>query len=146
MRRFHTDLLQAEPIHQFGRGGPLGRIRMERRGDQVPQRWLQVCTVGGAGRGERLVRADSSCMVAFGWYDITEVALQPYPPDLYAVASLAPMPSDVPELLEENGTLWRLHDLNLARIGGEPVPPEDWDSVDLEATLEMACDESEESA
>jgi hypothetical protein len=88
---------------------------------------------------EEILEADDSCIVAIGWYDITQIAIEPYPPDQYAVASLEPAPDDA-SLQGLNPTPWRLLDLNLMRIGGEPVPREDWDRVSFDATLDIRCD------
>ena len=93
-------------------------------------------------RTEELLEADDSCIVAIGWYDITEVALQPYPEDTFTVAVLAPFPPDPADvrIRDVNRTPWRIHDDTLMVSGGQPVDREEWQRIDYSAVLDIPCD------
>ena len=92
-------------------------------------------------RTEELLEADDSCIVAIGWYDITEVALQPYPEDLFAVVSLAPDHDLSRDTSAFNPSVWRIHDLTqlVSHETSEPVPREDWDRLNYEQALALTC-------
>lgn len=95
---------------------------------------------------EELAAANDTCIVAIGYYDLTDVAAEPYPRDSFAVVSLAPNHEISSTTGTVNPSIWRIHDLTqlVAAGSGEPIPREDWSRLDHGTALELTCDESDE--
>jgi len=111
----------------------------ESRGNLLPPEELGEITW----TTRRIMEASSECIVAIGYYDLAEIAVEPYSEDLFVMASLAPAPHDNDSVDTFNTTPWRLHDLNLLWVDEVPIPEEDWERVNYAATLEMTCDETD---
>jgi hypothetical protein len=90
---------------------------------------------------ERVVGADSECVVAIGVLDNSGVAVQPYPPSEFAAVAL----SRAPELEQRSGhnpTPWRMHQVLrlIFTETSEPVPPEQWPDLDFGERLDLPCE------
>jgi hypothetical protein len=90
----------------------------------------------------RILLAEDSCVVAIGQFDISGIAVQPYPPDEYGMVVLSSLESaEASELADVNGTPWRIHEQVQLVSGetGEPVPEADWESLNFREAFDLPC-------
>ena len=79
-----------------------------------------------------------NCMVVVGWWDLTEVAVDP--PDVYQVFSLGRLDRDV-TAEDRNPTPWKIRQVTpMQDSEGEPVPEEEWDDVNFADAFDHTCE------
>ena len=93
-------------------------------------------------RTARIMLAEESCAVAIGYFDISGVAVQPYPTDEFGMVVLSRFDeSDAVELAAVNATQWRIHEQVqlVSAETGEPVQEADWESLNFREALDVPC-------
>ena len=110
---------------------------------EIRNAFLPLDVIGSpAWETARLVHADSGCVVAIGIYDLSEVSVDPFPPEEFTAVVLESM--DAEQFVKHgqlNATGWRIHEQAQLVQGEmrEPLTEEDWDSLDFEAGLSLPC-------
>lgn len=78
------------------------------------------------------------CILAVGWWDLTEVVVEP--PKDPSLFSLSPVDREV-TASERNPTPWQIREISeMMRVGGEPVPEGRWDEIDFGDELDRTCE------
>lgn len=106
-------------------GGPSGRSSLL-EGDEIGR---------ASWRTQRVMRADGSCILAIGHYDISRTAVDPPDPSISTAISLSPSNGR-----EANSSPWVIRDQRPLISGGDAVPEGQWDAIDYEELLDSSCD------
>ena len=94
---------------------------------------------------ERVMLAEDLCLVAIGLFDISGIAVEPYPPNEFGMVVLSRMDSEaLADLGDANPTGWRIHEQVqlVSSETGQPVPEADWESLDFREALDVPCPEA----
>jgi hypothetical protein len=109
----------------------------ERQGNFLPADEIGVHSF----RIEQLVHAEpSACIIAVGYWDNSEVVIEPRPEEDFTAFSLSRVPDDA-ETSEGNPTPWYWRDNAQMAEHGEYIPRERWSDLDYDAALDHTCED-----
>ncbi|MFO7779609.1 MAG: hypothetical protein R6V28_14780 [Nitriliruptoraceae bacterium] len=90
----------------------------------------------------RIMLAEESCVVAVGEFDISGIAVQPYPSDEFGMVVLSRMEGpEADDFGQVNPTQWRIHEQVqlVSAETGAPVAEADWESLNFREALDVPC-------